>query len=290
MFWINLPLAAVVVVVAARHVPDSRDPDAPARVDLAGTVLAVAGLGGVSYGLTSLRDGGLAVAALFAGAACLLGFVLVERASPAPLVPGALFTDPQFVAANVVTLLVYAALGVVFALLVLALQVVAGFTPVAAGSALLPVTAVMLVFSARAGALAQRIGPRLPMTLGPVLAAAGVLLMTRIDASATWFGDVAPAALLLGSGLALTVAPLTATVLAAAPDRYAGVASAVNNATARAGGLLAVAVVPVLAGIGGRDWADPTVLAPGFRTGMRICAGLFAAGALLSWTSIRRTE
>ena len=190
--------------------------------------------------------------------------------------------------ANVATLLIYGALGVVFLMLVLQLQTVAGFSPLAAGTALLPVTLVMLVFSARAGALAGRIGPRLPMTVGPLVSAAGLLLLLRVGPDASWFADVLPGVLVFGAGLALTVAPLTATVLDAAPDRYAGAASGVNNAVARAAGLLAVAVVPGLAGISGADYTDPAAFDAGFRTAMMIGAGLLVVAAVVAFALIRR--
>jgi hypothetical protein len=220
-----------------------------------------------------------------------VAFVLVERRSPHPLVPPSLFADATFSAANAVTLLIYAALGTVFLLLVLQLQVVAGFSPLAAGTSLLPVTLVMLVFSARSGALAARIGPRLPLTLGPLVSAAGLLLMLRIDAgtsgAAGWLFDVLPAVLVFGAGLALTVAPLTATVLDAAPDRFAGSASGVNNAVARAAGLLAVAIVPVVAGISGEDYTDPAQFDAGFRTATLIGVGLLVAAAALAFAVVR---
>src|SRR5918997_146028 len=170
-------------------------------------------------------------------------FIVVQRRSPAPLVPPVLFASRQFTAANAVTALVYAPLGVVFVLLVLHLQVVAGFDPLPAGTALLPVTALMLAFSARVGALAQRIGPRPLLTAGPLIAAAGVLLMARIGPDAGYLTDVLAATAVFGAGLTLLVAPLTATVLDSAPDRLAGAASGVNNAVARAAGLLAGALV-----------------------------------------------
>jgi hypothetical protein len=182
----------------------------------------------------------------------------------------------------------YGALGVVFLLLVLQLQIVAGFSPLAAGTALLPVTAVMLVFSARAGALAGRIGPRLPLTLGPMVAAGGLLLLLRVDADTSWVLDVLPAVLVFGAGLALTVAPLTAAVLDAAPDRFAGSASGVNNAVARAAGLLAVAVIPGLAGIRGEVYTDPVAYGAGFRVAIMIAAGLLAGAAALAFALIRR--
>jgi EmrB/QacA subfamily drug resistance transporter len=290
VFLVNLPLAALIVVVALRHVPESRDPDAAPGLDVSGTVLAVVGLGALTYALTGLGEDGaspMLVMGLVVGVLALAAFVVVERRSRHPLVPPVLFTERVFSSANVVTLLVYGALGVVFLLLVLQLQTVAGFSPLAAGTALLPVTVVMLLFSARAGALAGRIGPRIPMTAGPLVSAAGLLLLLRIDADTSWLLDVLPAVVVFGAGLALTVAPLTSTVLDAAPDRYAGSASGVNNAVARAAGLLSVAVVPGLAGIGGADYADPVAFDAGFRTAMLIAAGLLVVAAVVSAALLR---
>ncbi len=291
VFLINLPLAALIVVVALKHVPESRDTDSAPGLDVAGTVLAVLGLGALTYALTGLSAQGpqpVLLAALGVGVVALGAFVLVERRSRHPLVPPALFRNPVFSAANATTLLVYGAIGVVFFLLVLQLQTVAGFSPLAAGLALLPVTAIMLLFSARAGALAGRIGPRLPMTVGPLVSGCGLLLMTRIGPGASWFAEVLPAVLVFGAGLTLTVSPLTATVLDAAPDRFAGSASGVNNAVARAAGLLSVAVVPGLAGISGAAYTDPTTFAAGFRTAMVISASLLAAAAVVSFALVRR--
>jgi EmrB/QacA subfamily drug resistance transporter len=294
VFLINLPLAALIVVVALRHVPESRDAESAKGLDYTGTVLGAAGLGALTYGLTALGEGGSMVAAaagLVAGVAALVAFVLVERRSPHPLVPPSLFANATFSAANAVTLLMYAALGTTFLLLVLELQVVARFSPLAAGTALLPVTLVMLVFSARSGALAGRIGPRLQLTVGPLVSAGGLLLMLRIGPGTTgaagWLLDVLPAVLVFGAGLALTVAPLTATVLDAAPDRFAGSASGVNNAVARAAGLLAVAVVPVVAGISGDDYTDPPQFDAGFRTATLIGVGLLVAAAALAFAVVR---
>ncbi|MGY2084237.1 MFS transporter [Blastococcus sp. SYSU DS0539] len=291
VFLINLPLAALVIVVAARHVPESRDPGAAARLDWTGTALVAAGLGALTYALTAAGDRGAGPVVWLgaaAGVLALVAFVAVERRSRHPLIPASLFADRQFSAANAATLFVYAALGALFVLLVLQLQVVSGFSPLLAGTALLPVTALMLLFSARVGALAQRIGPRALLTAGPLVSAGGVLLMLRVGADASYLRDVLPAVAIFGAGLTLLVAPLTATVLASAEDRYAGVASGVNNAVARAAGLLAVAVVPVAAGIGGTDYTDPAAFADGFRTAMLILAGLLAAGALVSVAFVRR--
>ncbi|MCE3550084.1 MFS transporter [Pseudonocardia sp. RS11V-5] len=290
VFLLNLPLAAVVVTVALRHVPETRDVAAARGLDLAGTALAVVGLAGLTWSLTGLgageRTAGLWTA-LVVGIVALGVFVLVERRSRHPLVPPVLFADRVFAAANVVTLLVYAALGALFLLLVLQLQIVAGFPPVLAGAGLLPVTVVMLLFSARSGALAERIGPRIPMTVGPVLAACGLLLMLRIGPGASWLTDVLPGVLVFAAGLTLTVAPLTATVLDAAPDRFAGAASGVNNAVARAAGLLAVAVIPGVAGIGNVDYSDPVDFNAGFHTALLIGAGLLVLGGLVSAVTIR---
>ncbi|MGY1694086.1 MULTISPECIES: MFS transporter [unclassified Geodermatophilus] len=291
VFLVNLPVAVVIVAVAARHVPETRDPDAAPRLDWAGTALVVVGLGGLTYALTAAGGTGREVEVAVWGAVgvlALVAFAVVQRRSAYPLVPPALFGNPQFTAANVVTLLVYAPLGVVFVLLVLQLQVVSGYSPLLAGTALLPVTVLMLLFSARVGALAQRIGPRLLMTVGPLLSAGGLLLLREVGPTADYVLDVLPGALLFGAGLTLLVAPLTATVLDSAENRFAGVASGVNNAVARAAGLLAVAVVPVAAGISGDDWTDPAAFDSGFRTAMLICAGLLVVGALVAVLTIRR--
>ena len=291
VFLINVPVAVLIVIVALRHVPESRDPDAAGRLDLTGTLLAAAGLGVLTFGLTRAGDvgfnGSVALTAA-AGIACLVAFVVVEARSTHPLVPLELFRNPQFSAANAVTLLVYAALGVIFVFLVLQLQVVSGWSPIAAGSALLPVTVVMLLFSSRAGALAQRIGPRLPMTLGPLLAAGGALWMGQIGPEASYVGDVLAPVLLFAIGLTLLVSPLTATVLDAADDRHAGIASGVNNAVARTAGLLAVAVIPAAVGIAGDDYTDPQTFDEGYGMAMIINAALLILGAALSAVFVRR--
>ena len=290
VFLLNLPLAVAVVWIAVRHVPETRDPDAAPHLDWPGTLAIVVGLAGLTYALTAAAGGlsGTVLTAGLVGVVALTVFVAVELRSPHPLVPPKLFADRQFGAANAVTLLVYAALSALFVLLVLQLQVVAGYSPLLAGTALLPVTVLMLLFSSRVGAFAQRFGPRLFMTSGPLVAALGVLMLRSIGPDASYLLEVLPGASVLGAGLTLTVAPLTATVLDSAPDRFAGVASGVNNAVARAAGLLAVAVIPVLAGIGGEDYTDPDAFAAGFREAMLLCAVLLAAGGVLALLTIRR--
>ncbi|WP_143219846.1 MFS transporter, partial [Actinomadura sp. CNU-125] len=205
---------------------------------------------------------------------------------PRPMLPLEVFGSRQFSAVNAVTFLVYGGMGVLFFLLVLQLQVVGGFSPVAAGAALLPVTVLMLLLSARAGAVAQKIGPRWPMTAGLLVAAAGMLLVGRIGAGASYPREVLPAVTLFGLGLSAVVAPLTATVLATARSRHAGVASGVNNAVARAAGLLAVAAIPPLTGLTGGALRDPDAFAAGFGVSMTVCAGLLVAGAALTLLTI----
>jgi EmrB/QacA subfamily drug resistance transporter len=290
VFLVNLPLAAVVVLVAARHVPESVDPTATGRLDVTGAVLGAVGLAGVTYASISAGERGLDPAVLAAGLvglAALVAFVVVERRTAAPLVPPGLFASRQFTVTNVVTFAIYAAFGAVFFLLVLHLQVVAGFSPLAAGTAMLPTTLLLLLLSARSGALAARIGPRLPMAAGPLVSAAGLLLTLRIGPEASYVGDVLPGVLVFGLGLALLVAPLTAAVMAAAPDEHAGAASGVNNAVARTAGLLAVALLPPLAGLTGEVYRDPDAFADGFRMAMMLCAGLLVVGGLLSAAFVR---
>jgi hypothetical protein len=222
------------------------------------------------------------------GLAAGVAFVVLERRLAHPLVQLHLFADRVFAVTNAATLFVYAALAVYFFLLVLQLQVVAGWSPLAAGTSILPVTACMLLLSARAGGRAQRTGPRPLMTVGSLLAATGFLLALRIGPDARYLTDVLPSVLLLGLGLACAVAPLTAAVLAAAPSHLAGAASGINNATARSAGLLAIAVVPALAGLGGTGSGDPVALGRGFVIAMLIGAGLLVAAAGVSWFGLGR--
>ncbi|MBA9005169.1 MFS transporter [Thermomonospora cellulosilytica] len=294
VFLLNVPLAAAVVLVAVRHVPESSDPGARGRFDVLGAALAALALAGVTYALTEAPQPAVHPAAVWAsgaaGIAAAIAFWLVERArtngrGPQPMLPLRIFASRQFSAINLVTFVVYGGMGVLFFLLVLDLQVVAGFSPIAAGTALLPVTVLMLLLSARAGELARRVGPRLPMTAGLLVAAAGMLMMARIDAGTSYLTGVLPGVTVFGLGLSAVVAPLTATVLAAADPAHAGVASGVNNAVARAAGLLAVAAVPPLTGLTGDAYADPDAFSSGFTASLVVCAGLLALGAALTfWT------
>jgi EmrB/QacA subfamily drug resistance transporter len=290
VFLINIPLALLVIVVAGRHVPESKDTEAAAKLDVAGVVLGAAGLAGLTYGFTAWTARGpgdpVVIATLVIGVACMAGFVLQERHSRHPMLPLGVFKSRAFTADNLVTFAVYAALGGVFFLLVLQLQVVAGFPPLRAGLALLPITVLMLLLSARMGALAERIGPRIPMTVGPLVIAAGMLWLSRIGPHASYLRDVLPPVIVQGLGLSLTVAPLTATALGSVDDRHAGIASGVNNAVARAAGLLAVAILPLAAGLGSGKLTDPAALAPTYRNAMLISAGLLLVGAVISAVGI----
>lgn len=272
IFWINVPLAAVVVWLSVRHVPETTGDQGP--IDYEGAALTALGLGALTYGLvdTSWWWAG-------AGIVLLVGFVLHQKIAPHALVPLSLFADRIFAAANICTFAIYGALSVSLFLLVQQLQYVSGYSPLEAGLATIPLTILMLLFSRRAGAVAARFGPRWPMTIGPLVAAGGLLLMLRIGADASFWADVFPATLTFGAGITILVAPLTTAVLAAAPADQTGIASGINNAVSRTAGLLAVAAIPPLVGIVGRDFADPAVFGPGFREGNLIAVGMLLIAA-----------
>jgi Na+/melibiose symporter-like transporter len=185
------------------------------------------------------------------------------------------------------TLLVYGALGAQGFFVTLELQTVTGYGALAAGAAFVPATVVMLALASQGGRLSMRIGPRIPMSVGPMVIAVGVLLLLRIGPDVVYVRDVLPGVLAFGLGLSLMIAPLTATVLAAAPAEHAGIASGVNNAVARAGALLAVAALPVVVGLHGEEYADPAAFDDAFRMAMMICAALLAVGGVVSWFTIR---
>jgi EmrB/QacA subfamily drug resistance transporter len=291
VFFINLPVAVVVVAVAARHVPETKAPGPVPKLDVRGAACISGALAGITYGLigaSSYGWGSVEVLLPLAAGLALLGlFILVENKEPHPMLPLGLFKSRQFTAANAVTFVVYAALGGLLFLVPVVLQVAHGYSPVEAGASLLPVTFVMLLLSARSGALADRIGPRLQMSVGPLIIAASFLLFARLENSGDYLTVVLPAALVFGLAVATMVAPLTATALAAAPADHAGVASAVNNDVARAAGLIAVAVLPALAGITGDSYLHKAALAQGFKTAAIISAGFCAAGGVLAAVTIR---
>ena len=292
VFVVNIPVAAVVVLVAIRHMPETRDESAVGRrLDWIGAAAVTCFLGALTYGLIEARSGGQHFTTLAAGVLAVVGlvaFVRIETSSPAPLLSPSLFRIRQFCAANATTFLAYGAIGVFFFLVVLQLQVVVGWSPLASGASLLPVTAITLSLSRLSGRIAQRVGPRPQMTAGPLVCGVGVLLALRITAGAGYLTDVLPAVTVFGLGLATMVAPLTSTALSSVPASHAGVASGFNNAVARTGSLLAIAAVPVAAGITGDALSDPIVFASGYRTSMLVCAVLFAGGAVIAAAWIRR--
>jgi EmrB/QacA subfamily drug resistance transporter len=291
IFFINVPFSVVAVWAAFRYVPGLGEVKRRARLDYAGAVLSALGLGGVIYGLTTgAADGWWSPAALAAGLAGVVALgllVLVERAHPDPLIPLSLFRVRQFTAANVVTFVVYAALGGALFLLPIQLQRVMGLSPLESGTALIPMTVVMLLLSSSAGRLAVRVGPRVPMTVGPLIAAVGLALLVRVMPGGSYLTTTFPAVVVFGLGLSVTVAPLTWTVLQAAGPAHAGVASAINSVVARAAAAVAVGALPVAAGIAGAAALDPGVFAEGFRRAMWIAAALVATGGVLSFATIR---
>jgi EmrB/QacA subfamily drug resistance transporter len=290
IFVINLPIGIFVAWAATEHVPESRDPMAAERIDYQGAILTAIGLAGTTYALIEASEPSAAVlVAGIGGVLALIAFFFAERRSPMPMLPLEIFRSRQFSAANAVTFVVYAALGGFFFLLVAFLQISMGYTPIEAGAASLPVTLLMLLFSARSGALAQRIGARLPLTVGPLVIAVGLLMLMLVEPGDSYLTSILPAIVVFGLGLTLVVAPVTATVLAAADARHSGVASGVNNAVARIGGLLAVAVLPLAVGLIGDSFYDPAKMTDGFHMAMMICAVLAAGGGVLAWLTISAT-
>ncbi|HEX4018157.1 MAG TPA: MFS transporter [Frankiaceae bacterium] len=293
IFLLNLPLAVAVLAVGARHVPESRDVAAVGRPDWAGGLVAAAALATLTYGLIEGPAGHwkpATVLALVAAVALLAGFLLLESRRRQPMLPLGLFRSQQFVAANGVTFAMYGALSAFLFLVPVQLQTVAGYTPLAAGVSLLPLTVLMLLLSARSGALAARIGPRLQMSVGPILLAVGMLLLTRVGSDGNYLTTVLPAAIVVGLGLSTTVAPLTAAALSTVPAENAGIASGVNNDVARTAGLLAVAVLPALAGITGDDYRVASAFNTGFHHAAVICAVLALLAGVLAALTIRNPK
>jgi EmrB/QacA subfamily drug resistance transporter len=290
IFVINVPLGVVVLALSRRHVPESRQ-ERPHGVDVVGAVLTVASLAGVTYGLIEGPAAGWTATAVLAmlsvGAAAGALFLFVERRRAGPMVPLGIFRNRQFTVTNALTLLVYAGLSGALFLFPVELEVVDHYSPLEAGAALLPLTAIMLVLSARSGRLASQIGPRLQMAAGPVVVGAGLALLALSAHDAGFVGAVLPGVVVLGLGLAVTVAPLTATAMDALSSDHAGLASAVNNDVSRLGGLVAVAVLPALAGIGGRAYLHPAAMAAGFRIAAFTTAAWCAAGGVVAAAGIR---
>lgn len=273
-----------------RHVPESREPT-PAPMDWLGSFLAVAALAAVTYVLTAMpaqRSASVVSACcIIVGLGASAAFVWHERRSAAPMLPGSMFRSVPFVATNVVTFFIYGAFGAFFFVFTVALETIAGYSPVKAGSTLLPVTIIALVLSGPSGQLSARIGPRLQMTAGPVLCAVGVLMAVRVSAHAGYWTTVIPLECVIGLGIAVMVPPLTATALSSVPEDHAGIASGVNNAVARAAALLWIAALPPLAGLAGTAYTDAAALRGGYQEVCLICAASLALSGVIAAVALR---
>jgi MFS family permease len=286
-FLVNVPVAAL-VLVCARAVPETRDPHTGRTLDVAGAVIAVVTLASATWALTTAGERGWSDGSVVAtGALAVVGAVVFVRrivTTPDPLVPPSLFRSREFTVTNLATALLYAGLGVSFFLVAYGLQVAAGWSATSAGVALLPATVLMLVFSSRSAALAERIGPRLQLTVGPLLAAAGLLLLMRIGPDASWLRHVLPGAIVFGLGLVTFVAPLTATVMGSVDPDQVSTASGVNNAIARTASLGAIAVIPAATGL--TTASGPEEVTEAVRTALVIAAVLAATAGPLCFVGL----
>jgi EmrB/QacA subfamily drug resistance transporter len=286
VFLVNLPFVLAAVWVAIRHVPESRGHGDVTRLDVPGSITGALGLVGVVFALIEGPVRGwtdpVVLMAAVLGVVLLGAFLAIEARSPIAMLPLRIFRSKTFSGVNATTVAVYGALGGVFFLLIIQLQESMGYSALEAGVASLPVTLIMLVLSPRVGRLLTRVGPKWPMTVGPLVIACGLLLMTRIEPGSTYATSVLPAIVVFGLGLSCTVAPLTATALAAVDSEHSGLASGVNNLAARVAQLLAVALLPFAAGLTGDD-VDFT---EGFHKAMYISAAMTVVGALIAFLTV----
>jgi EmrB/QacA subfamily drug resistance transporter len=292
IFLINVPIAATVAWITQRHVPESRDPSPAGRADWSGALAGAISLAAITYAIIILPGAGVTspefTAAAVLAVASGTAFVVAERRASQPMLPPAIFAQAQFRAANAVTFVVNGALGGFAFVFIPALEIVAGYSPVVAGSALVPVTVVTMLLSGASGRLATRIGPRLPLVAGCIMCAAASALAVRIGYHASYLTAVFPLAVLFGLGLAALIPPLTATAMSSAPDSLAGLASGVNNAVARVAGLLWIAALPPLTGLTGAAYTDPAQFRSSFAQISWICAAAFGGAAALGVAFITR--
>jgi EmrB/QacA subfamily drug resistance transporter len=291
IFALNVPLIAVTLALVFAAVPAST-PAKGRRLDLVGAGLGALGLAGVVFGLIEEPrygwSSGTTILSLLAGAVCFVAFLAYERRTAQPMLKLELFTHRNFAVGNLETLAMYAGLAILFFFLTIFLQQVAGYSALKSGLATIPVTIVMFALSRRFGAIADAIGPRRLMGAGPLVAAAGIFLLLRLDSTVSYVADVLPAMLLFALGLSMTVAPLTATVLADADDSDAGIASAINNAVARVAGLIGVSAVgAAIAGqLPGDTFARNAASVTAFHHAILICGALVATGGIVGLLGI----
>jgi len=291
VFWINVPLAVAAVGAAWGHLParEAGFRGRADRLDIGGALAVTVGLGLAVTGLIAGHTLGVAIslAAVVAGLAVMVGFGIMERRRDHPLLPLGLFRIRAFTVANLSTLFVYAALSAALLLVVIELQAVAGYSALESGAAILPVTLLVFALAPRMGGVVSRLGARRLLTLGPLVAAVGLLLFIRVSGPASYLTVVLPAAVLLGLGLAATAAPLTTTLLEAVPVTRVAIASGVNNAVTRVAGLLAVAAVPLAAGLAGIDDLTGSAYDQGYHRAMVVAALLCVAGSAVSFVGLR---
>jgi EmrB/QacA subfamily drug resistance transporter len=286
IFGVNIVPLAVTLYLTTRLSPDEFASERRAKIDVVGAVLTAVGLIGAVYALIEQQRYGLAnpmvLTSLVVGVVCLVAFPWWERRAPNPMMPLHIFAARNFAIGNLTTVFLYAAVSLGTLLIALFLQETAGLSATAAGLATLPIPVLSFLLARRFGTLAGKHGPRLYMALGPLIAAAGFLLMTTVDRPFNFWTQMLPGLVVFGFGLTMTVSPLTAAVLAAVDPAQSGIGSAINNAIARIAGLIAVALIGVI--VGG------TVDFGGFRQGALVVAVLFALAGLISWAGIRNEQ